>query len=277
MIWQPPATDAVQVRLVAVAGSVRALLAMFATLGKKAMANAVHNSRANNAPMTRNICMDKPYFVRDKLINVVCNVRLSSNSGYIYRVISMQAELKRLNGDVAGRREAIADYSETSPKGLHYRYRPDEKHRPVVFDVLDSAIGFLGVSWFQFGLLVEAPDNVSCWRWKIGKHTPSYKYLVKALGLVAQEGFRRDRAVHDLLVPVRRLVTAQLVAEPKDSQLKVPDHPRYPVELRGLWTKLGIGDQWHNKRQGKVNPSSAFVSHDLVLKLASEKVAPNST
>ena len=189
----------------------------------------------------------------------------------------MQASLIDANGDVAGRRKALTDISEASARAMHYKYRPDERVRPIIFDVLDSSIGFLGISWFQFGLLVEVADNVQCWRWKVGRHTPSYKYLVKALRLVTQEGFRRDRVVHDLLVPVRQLVTNQLRRLPKGAELEIPSHPRYPVELRGLWTKLGNGDQWHNKSQGKVNPSNVFVSNDLVLKVASEKLAPNST
>lgn len=178
-------------------------------------------------------------------------------------------------GDVAGRRAPLKSTKDTSPKGLHFKFRPDEQVRPVIFDVLDSSISFLGINWFQFGLLVEAADNVQCWRWKIGKHTPSYKYLVKALRLVTQEGFRRDRAVHELLIPLRRMVSRTLAASPKGMELEIPNHPRYPLELRGRWLKLGVGDQWHCKDRGLVAASSDFTHHDLVLKLVGEKLAPN--
>ena len=182
-------------------------------------------------------------------------------------------------GDVGGTQSPLTEEQSDSPASKHllkYFYRPDERVRPVVFEVMDSVVAFLGITWNQLGHIVETPDNNTQWRWKHEKVKPSYKYLLKALWAVTQEGFRRDREMIKTLVPLRKIVIAQLDNLEEGYELVIPASPAYPFELQGRWIKKEA-NSWDGRTKHIMRMSKDLVATEPLLKYMGEALVESAS
>jgi len=184
----------------------------------------------------------------------------------------MVSALDKEVGDVGGTQPPLTLEQAQDSRSKHMLksfYRPDERVRPVVFNVLDSSVAFLGITWNALGHLVETPDNKTHWRWKHEKAKPSYKYVLKLLSVVIGEGFRRDREMAKTLVPLRKLVIREMNNLEPGYELLIPETPVYPFELQGNWRKKE-GDSWDGTTKHIMRLSKDLVSSDELLKYVGE-------
>ncbi len=182
-------------------------------------------------------------------------------------------------GDVGGTKPSLSA-AQAADRGsaarLKYYYRPDERTRPIVFDVFDAAVAFLGINWNQLGHIVEAPDNNTSWRWKHEKHKPSYKYVLKCLHAVLNEAFRRDREYNKTVAPLRQLVIRELEKLPQGYEFSIPEHPSYPFEMQGDWEKKE-GEFWNSKSKRILRRTRDLVDTDKLLVYMGELLLENGS
>ena len=140
-----------------------------------------------------------------------------------------------------------------------------------MFDVFDSAISYLGINWNRLGHIVETPDNNTSYRWKHEKVAPSYKYVLKLLQATLQEGFRRDRAFADTVVPLRKLVIRELEKYPDGHVITIPESPAYSFELQGDWVRKDKY-YWSSKTKGILRKTRDLVESDKALTYLAELI-----
>ena len=181
--------------------------------------------------------------------------------------MGMVTFVKSSVGDVGGTKDSLSPQQATDPGSkarLKYYYRPEERVRPIVFDVFDAAVAFMGINWNQLGHIVEAPDNNTSWRWKHEKHKPSYKYVLKCLHAVLNEGFRKERHHAATVSPFKQLTIRELEKLPEGYEFSIPEHPDYPFELQGDWQKKE-GEFWTSKSKRILRKTKDLVSSDKLL------------
>tara|TARA_R100000808_G_scaffold12437_1_gene30958 strand:+ start:6762 stop:7334 length:573 start_codon:yes stop_codon:yes gene_type:complete len=180
-------------------------------------------------------------------------------------------------GDTSGTKLSLTEEQAADPGSkarLKYYYRPRERTRPIVFDVFDSAVAFLGIEWNQFGHMLEAPDNNTHYRWKHEKVRPSYKYVLKALYWVLQEGFRRDKEYSNTLAPLKQILARELNKLPEGYEMTIPDSSDYPYELQGDWVKKE-GEFWNSKSKHILRKTDHLIGSDKLTRYLGELILEN--